>query len=207
MAPTEILPTFVQHKGNNAMRSFDHRQLGKPHTMTRQIRLLASVAAFAIAAAGASFVVAQDLPMQPAQAKHEAMMHDHMQAHARAMHDILAIRPDQEAAWQTFIASMVPPHHPDMDHHGEGHDADAMTTPERLDHMSAEMAEHQAAFQRHADAVRRFYAVLSPEQKKAFDALGGMMHGMGHGGMEHHGMGHPDMGMEHGDHDGPPPEH
>ena len=203
MAATETLQTIVQHKGNKPVRRFDYRQFGKPSEMKRQIRLIASVAAFAAFAAGASLVVAQDLPMQPPQAKHEAMMHEHMEAHAKAMHDILAIRPDQESAWQAFTASMVPPHHPDMDHHGEGHGA-AMTTPERLDRMAAEMTEHQAAFQRHVAAVKRFYAVLSPQQQKAFDAMSAMMmQHMGHGGpMEHHGMG---MGMEHGGHDGGPP--
>ena len=201
MAATETLPTFVQHKGNKAVRRFDHRPLGKPHEMKRQIRLLASVAVFAAFAAGASIAISQDLPMQPPQAQHEAMMHAHMEAHAKAMHDILAIRPDQESAWQAFIASMVPPHHADMDHHGDGQET-AMTTPERLDHMSAEMAEHQAAFQRHAEAVKRFYAVLTPQQQKAFDALSKMMmHHMGHEG----GMGHHDMGMGHDGHDGPPP--
>ena len=204
MAATETLPTFVQHKGNKAVRRFDHRQFGKPLEMKRQIRLIASVAAFAAFAAGASLVVAQDLPMQPPQAKHEAMMYEHMEAHAKAMHDILAIRPDQEGAWQAFIGSMVPPNHPDMDHHGEGHGA-AMTTPERLDHMAAEMAEHQAAFQRHADAVKRFYAVLTPQQQKAFDAMSAMMmHHMGHDGpMGHHGMG---MGMGHDGAPPPPPQ-
>ena len=53
--------------------------------------------------------------------------------------------------------------------------AGALTTPERLDRMAAFMAkrtaERQAAFQRRADAVKRFYAVLGPEQKRAFDAL------------------------------------
>ena len=172
--------------------------------MKRQIRLIASAAAFAVFAAGVSMAVAQDLPMQPSQAKHDAMMHDHMVAHAKAMHDILGIRPDQEAAWQAFTASMVPPSHPDMDHHGDEHGA-SLTTPERLDHMAAMMSEHQAAFQRHAEAVKRFYAVLTPQQQKAFDAMSAMMmHHMGHGGPMGH---HEGMGMEHGGHEGMPPPH
>ena len=167
--------------------------------MKRQIRLIASVAAFAAFAAGASLAAAQDLP--PPQAGHDARMHDHMQAHIRGMHDILNIRPDQEAAWQAFTASMVPPPHPDMERHGEGHEL-GKTTPQRLDEMAAKMAEHQAAFQRHAEAVKRFYAVLSPQQQKAFDAMSAMMmHHMGHGGP----MGEQGMGMGHGGHDGPPP--
>ena len=201
MAATETLPTFVQHTGNTIVRTLGGHPPGKPRKMKRQLRLLASVAAFAAFAAGASLAAAQDLPPQPAQAKHEAMMHDHMQAHAKALHDILNIRPDQEAAWQTFIASMVPPPHPDMDHHGEGRDA-ALTTPQRLDAEAAKMAEHQAAFQRHAEAVKRFYAVLSPQQQKAFDAMSAMMmRHMGPGGA----MGHHGMGMGHEGHDGPPP--
>ncbi len=201
MAATETLPTFVQHRGNTIVRSFDHRSLGKPRTMKHQIRLIASVAAFAAFAAGASLAAAQDLPAPPPQAKHDGMMHEHLQAHAKAMHDILNIRPDQEAAWQAFTASMVPPPHPDMDRHGEGHEM-AMTTPQRLDDMAAKMAEHQAAFQRHAEAVKRFYAVLTPQQQKAFDAMSAMMmHHMGPGGP----MGRHGMGMGHGGHDGPPP--
>ena len=105
----------------------------------------------------------------------------------RALHDILNIRPSQEAAFQAFIASMKPlgP--------GERHDVDrpremaGVTTPQRLDKMAARIAEHQARFQRHAAAVKTFYAALSPEQQKAFDALGAMHrmpggHGFGAGG-------------------------
>ena len=167
--------------------------------MKRQIRLIAAVAIFA---ASVSVATAQTVPAPPPQAQHEAMMREHMQSHAKALHDILALRPDQEGAWQAFTASMVPPPHPDMERRGEGRGA-AMTTPQRLDHMAAMMSEHQAAFQRHAEAVRRFYAVLSPQQQKAFDAVSGMMmHHMGRGGpmARHEGM-----DMEHGGREGMPP--
>jgi Spy/CpxP family protein refolding chaperone len=68
--------------------------------------------------------------------------------------------------------------------------------------MSKRMAERQAAFQHRADAIRRFYAVLSPEQKRAFDALHdrGGMGGHGGHGFEPHGGG-PD------DHRGGPEDH
>ena len=149
--------------------------------MKRQIRLIAAVAIFA---ASVSVATAQTVPAPPPQAQHEAMMREHMQS------------------WQAFTASMVPPPHPDMERRGEGRGA-AMTTPQRLDHMAAMMSEHQAAFQRHAEAVRRFYAVLSPQQQKAFDAVSGMMmHHMGRGGpmARHEGM-----DMEHGGREGMPP--
>ncbi len=62
----------------------------------------------------------------------------------------------------------------------------ALTTPQRLDrmvaHMSEEMAKRQTEMRTHVEAVKRFYAALTPSQQKAFDALheGGMgMHGGG----------------------------
>ncbi len=212
------MPTLMQHKGNTDMVSLHHRSTGITRTMKLQNRLLAFAAIAALATAGVA--VAQDLPPQPAHAggmPHEHMKEDmqaHRQAHIKAMHDMLQIRPDQEAAWQAFTASMTPPPHPDGKDHMAEHKAMAgMTTPERLDAMAAEMskhvAEHEAEFQRHIEAVKRFYAVLSPAQQKAFDAMAMTMmhHGMGHGGMEGHrmgGWGHPPMG---GPGAPPPPMH
>jgi len=147
-------------------------------------------------------------------AKAEERMHDHMEMHAKHLHDLLQLRPDQDAALQTLLAALAPSHMDHMDHMGpggpghmdhhmgpgaDGHDDFAkLTTPERLDKMSAMMAEHtakrQAEFQKHAEAIKAFYAVLSPEQKRAFDAMphhmfGGDHHeegGEGHGGWGHH---------------------
>ena len=128
--------------------------------------------------------------------------------HAKVMHDALNVRPDQEAAFQAMIASMDggPGEHM---HHGMGHDGMAgggdhrlraapmragRRPPERLDRMEKRMAERTEAFQRHAQAVKAFYAVLSPEQQRTFDALMKIRgHGGGHGmGGRHHGMGGPE---------------
>jgi hypothetical protein len=149
------------------------------------------------------------------QAKAEARMHEQMEMHARHLHDLLQLRPDQDAALQTLMAALAPSHmdhmgdhHMDhggpghMDHHmgagPDGHDDFAkLTTPERLDKMSAMMAEHiarhQAEFQKRAEAIKAFYAVLSPEQKRAFDAMPPHMFGGGHhgdGGEGQGGWGH-----------------
>ena len=122
--------------------------------------------------------------------------------HAQHLRDALQLRPDQEPALRALVASMQPPA-------GETHrmheDRDAMrglSTPQRLDRMQSMMAEHEARFREHADAIRRFYAQLTPTQQKAFDAMpmmghmgGGMgrMHGMHgeHGGGMKHGPGMP----------------
>lgn len=133
----------------------------------------------------------------------------HEERRARFFHDILNLRPDQEAAFQTFQADMKPqPHeHKDWAEHkasepGAG-EQQALTTPERLDRMAAFMAKHtaerQAAFQHRSEAIKRFYAVLSPEQKRAFDALHAMNGGRGgrHGGEGRGGDRHPGGPGEH----------
>jgi|GEM_PF-332445 len=146
-------------------------------------------------------------------------MREHMEhrreAHIKALHDILNIRPEQDAAFQAFVQSMHPMGEAGEtpgagDHEGWKHGGMAgMTAPERADAMVKHFDEHVAKMRehlaRHAEAVKAFYAVLSTDQRRAFDALPGMM--MGHGGMGGPGMhghgpgmgGHRPMGgMDHG---------
>ena len=135
-------------------------------------------------------------------------------ARMRALHDALNIRPDQEAAFQTFAAAVRPPRPEGMgvgERHGQGMDGPErdmsdgpMTAPERADRMVKHFDEHtgrmREALARRAAAVKTFYAVLSPEQRHTFDAVAvligrpggpmGMGHGMGPmGGMPGTGMG------------------
>jgi hypothetical protein len=162
--------------------------------MNLNFRSFASVTAGLILAAASASAMAQDKPAgaPPAHQAWKAHAKEHEQARIQALHDLLQIRPDQEAAFQTFTASM----HPDKGegpHEGWGKPGamQHLTTPQRLDRMSARLAKMQA----HIEAVKTFYAVLSPQQQKAFDVLpragmGG--HEWGRGG--HHkwgGEGHP----------------
>jgi len=123
---------------------------------------------------------------------HEERRQAHEARRAQVLHDVLSIRSDQEPAFQAFLADMKPQarDHKDWADRKDGAEhkeapAAPLTTPERLDRMAAFMAKHtaerQAAFQRRADAIKRFYAVLGPEQKRAFDALHALRGGM-HGG-------------------------
>jgi len=205
-------------------------------------RAVVGLFAAAVLASASTLALAQQAPAggppTPEQraawkAKAEGRMHDHEQMHAKHLHDLLQLHPDQDAALQTLLAALAAPHMDHMggdhhmgpggpDHKGPGHDGHddfaKLTTPERLDKMQAMMAEHtakrQAEFQKRADAIKAFYAVLSPEQKRAFDALPhGMLGGMhghhgggegGHGGWGHRmGPGGPPHGP--GGPDGPPP--
>ncbi len=127
-------------------------------------------------------------------------MQAHRAAEAKDLHTILNIHPDQEAAFAAFEASMTPPARDRRK--GEGWKGDRaaeanLTTPQKLDRLQAKMTEHLARLQQHIAAVKTFYAALSPEQQRVFDALH-RSHG-GWGGHGRHG------GEGHGPGEGPPP--
>jgi hypothetical protein len=171
-------------------------------TFVRFSPALAVACGLAFGAAGVA--LAQDAPPPPPahalggpdhQGPHGQWGGHRRGEHERLLHDALALRPDQEAAWATFKASLAPS--PEAQARRKAWAEEAVdrkdgprpeharpTTPERLDRMAARMAEHQAAFQRHAAAVKAFYAVLSPQQQRTFDALA-VLGAHGHGG---HGM-------------------
>lgn len=178
---------------------------------TRTTRPLALATAFA-AALLATAAAAQPPGPPPAAAAgpdgHRFMGPDPAKlAERKAEHlrAALQLRPDQEPALKAFVDATSHDHGSRRDHDRRGPraDRDALTTPQRLDQARARMAERQAAFERRAEATKRFYAQLSPAQQKAFDALrppgghgGGPMggrHGRGPGGHGPWGGG-PDRG-------------
>ena len=112
---------------------------------------------------------------------------------AKALHDVLSIRPEQESAFAAFTAAMHP-REGDRGREGRDRTADdglprAMTTPERLDRMKADMdrrfAAMREAFDRRAAATRTLYAALDPHQRVVMDALPGLSGS--HGGMDRDG--------------------
>jgi hypothetical protein len=64
-------------------------------------------------------------------------------------------------------------------------DMEKLSTPERIDKMRSERAQHMAdmntAMDKRDEATKTFYATLSAEQKKVFDAEHSRM-GARHGG-------------------------
>jgi hypothetical protein len=175
---------------------------------------LALAGALAVATAAAGVSVAQtpsdSAASGPARSGHWQRPDpaEMAQRHAERLRTVLQLRPDQEPALRTLVAALQPDPAKRERMRAERRAARNLTTPQRLDRMQAKMAERQGEFAKKADAIRHFYAQLSPAQQKAFDALGPMMmggrhgmggHGMGHGGMRGHGMdGHMGPG-------GPPP--
>lgn len=104
----------------------------------------------------------------------------------------------QEPAWTQFTTAMQPPadgRHAGLDRKG----MEQLTTPERIDRMRAARAERSAEMDRRDEAVKTFYAALSPEQQKTFDAESRRMH-HGMGGPRGHRDGMPGHGGHRGAH-------
>lgn len=140
---------------------------------------------------------------RPHHGEHRMGRHDPAQMQARmARHQAelkakLKITPAQEGAWTSFTAAMQPPARMMGERHSAEQRAefDKLTTPERIDKMRAlrtqRMTEMNAEMDKRGEATKAFYAALSPEQQKTFDAEHKKMGR--HGGRGHHegGMMHP----------------
>jgi protein CpxP len=109
----------------------------------------------------------------------------------------LKITPAQEAAWTTFTTALQPMAHQQLQqaHAADYAELSKLPTPERLDKMKSLRAQHMAEMNtrmdQRAEATKTFYATLSPEQKKVFDAETSRMGQGRHGG---HGLMHPHHG-------------
>jgi protein CpxP len=86
----------------------------------------------------------------------------------------LKITPAQEGAWTTFTASMQPPAPIARLTPEQRAEFDKLSTPDRIDKMrtlrTQRMADMSAAMDKRGEATKTFYAVLTPEQQKTFDA-------------------------------------
>lgn len=113
-----------------------------------------------------------------------AKMQERRAARQAALKQKLQLSPGQETAWLAYTGAMQPPanlQRPDRAEFAK------LTTPERIDRMRALRSARMAEMDKRADATKTFYASLTPEQKKVFDAetFRGRR-GAHHGGMRHH---------------------
>lgn len=140
--------------------------------MKKLIQALA-LAGVMVAASGAAFAQ-MDGGMMGHGGKHgdPAKMEQMHAKHLAAIKAKLKITASQEAAWNTFAASMKPA--ADMGKRPDRAEMEKLSTPERLDKMRAmhkeRMATMDAAMDKRTEATKAFYAVLTPEQQKTFDA-------------------------------------
>lgn len=127
-------------------------------------------------------------------AERHARMQKRVAERQAQLKDKLKLNSAQEAAWAQYTGAIKRPA-PAAAGQPRTTRADfaKLSTPERLDRMQARQAERQARFAERASATKQFYAQLSPEQQKTFDAetvkrFGGPRHG--HGPHRHHGGEH-----------------
>ena len=115
-------------------------------------------------------------------AKMQAMMAKH-QTELKAK---LKLTPAQEGAWTAFTAALQPPAQMARPTPEQRAELDKLSTPERIDKMRAlrtqRMADISTAMDQRGEATKTFYAALSPEQQKTFDAEHKKLRdGRGHG--------------------------
>ena len=99
----------------------------------------------------------------------------HIEMHHQKLHAALKLTPEQEGAWKKLMDSE--PHRAEVAP-GKSEDWSKLTTPERADKMLERMKEHQARQTEHVAALKEFYAVLTPDQKKTFDDFHSSQRGM-----------------------------
>ena len=138
-------------------------------------------------------------------AQMQERMQERMAQHQAALKQSLQLTPAQEPAWNAFIGTMQPGQRTARLGPLSPGEMQQLTTPERIERMRAQRAQRSAEADRMGDAVKTFYAQLTPAQQKTFDAqtlrhhhMGGKG-GMGGMGMGMGGMGYRDGGMGYGD--------
>lgn len=163
------------------------------------IMAAASLTAMAQTAAPAAPATASAPAKPGAKAGHHGQhRHDpaRMQAriakHQAELKSKLAITPAQEGAWSAYTTALQAQarnaaQRPDRA--AMRAEFEKLTTPQRIDRMNTlraqRMTEMNAAMTQRGDATKSFYAALSADQQKVFDAQRMGRGGKGHGG--HHG--------------------
>ncbi|WP_343586738.1 Spy/CpxP family protein refolding chaperone [Herbaspirillum sp.] len=136
-------------------------------------RILAGIAAVSISAvtvAAFAQVPSPEGPHGRVPSAEQIARFEQMRAKRQAeLHDKLKITASQEAAWKLFLDKTKPaPFDPAARPSKE--EFARMTTPERLDKKLEFMRKREAFAEQRVAATKEFYAGLSPEQQKTFDA-------------------------------------
>ena len=132
-----------------------------PHTRRHMLAL-------GLAATVGGAAIAQEAPpAPPAPPADGASAPPHgWRIHNGALKEQLKLTAAQEDAWKQFVDAMHSPAPPAPQ---EREDWRTLTTPQRLDRMQEMADKHHAAMRQRHDAIRTFYAQLTPEQQKVFD--------------------------------------
>ena len=155
----------------------------------KHIIIASMLACVGMAATAQAPAAATDAPKGPTTATYER--HEHMGRHdpakmqafqakrQAALKEKLKITPAQEAAWTSFTTATQMQAKGPRPERGE---FAKLTTPQRIDKMREMRTQHAAAADKRDEAVKTFYAALSAEQQKTFDAEHARMGPRGHHG-------------------------
>lgn len=132
---------------------------------------------------------AQPRMHKPHDGKWAERMQERRAKHLADLKTKLKLNASQESAWTTFTSATQPPARPagGPDRAAMRAEMEKLSTPQRIDRMQARQAERSAMFAKRANATKAFYATLTPEQQKTFDAE---TLRRGHHGGEHGPRGH-----------------
>jgi protein CpxP len=132
---------------------------------------------------GATTVSAQAEDSRAGQHQRHAQWGERAAAQQQKLHAALQLTPSQNAAWSTYTAAIKPAPRGERPARG---DWKALPAPQRMAKRIDMAKHHLAQMETRLAALSAFYEVLTPEQKKVFDANS---HGRGGRHMRHHKMG------------------
>ncbi|BBP00204.1 Spy/CpxP family protein refolding chaperone [Sulfuriferula nivalis] len=134
-------------------------------------QLLMGIAAIGISTMGivgySSVAFSNDY--SPPTAEQRAKFAAHMQQREAKLHDELKLTPAQEGAWKTFTDQEKSMFDKSAMHHPDKQDMAKMTAPERMDQRMEFMKKMQERMAEQSANLKKFYAVLTPEQQKIMD--------------------------------------
>lgn len=130
--------------------------------------LLATWASSAMAQMGPGNMSGREDHHGPRMEKMREHRAEHHQKHLTELKSKLKLQTGQEAVWKTFADAMQPP--TQLPARPDRAAMEKLSTPERIDQMQALHAHREAEMKKRGDATKTFYASLSAEQKKTFDA-------------------------------------
>lgn len=105
--------------------------------------------------------------------------------HQAALKAQLKLTPEQDAAWNAYVSALQPAN-PDACHRLNRDELAKLRTPERIDRLQALSAERAQRTDQRFQAIKTFYAQLSPEQQQVYDQQSLHGHAMGHAKRGHH---------------------
>lgn len=102
--------------------------------------------------------------------------------HLAALKEKLKLASHQEAAWNTFVEATRPAPRQGTGRAAMRDELAKLDTPQRLDRMLAMSEARRVRLAERAEATKAFYAQLSPDQQRVFDAeaVTGRHHGHRH---------------------------